>query len=43
MTVQESIIVDENLGPANIPLSLDQSSCLPITIIAHPQIRTATG
>jgi len=39
-------IVNENRGPVIIALSLDQPSCLPITIVARPQVRSipsATG
>lgn len=46
VTVQESVTREENLGTANIPLFLDRASCLPITIIAQPQVRPepdATG
>ena len=44
--VQESVTREENLGTADIPLFLDRPSCLPITIIARPQVRSepdATG
>ena len=46
VTVQESVTREENLGTANIPLFLDRASCLPITVIAHPRVRSepdATG
>ena len=41
-----TIQVNENISPVTISLSLDQPSCVPITIIATPQERTppsATG
>ena len=40
------IQINENRGPVNISLSLDQPSCHPITIVATPQVRSppsATG
>ena len=47
MTVQKDIVLsNEHLGQANIGLFLDKPSCLPITIIACPQVRLipdATG
>ena len=46
ITVQESVTREENLGTADIPLSLDRASCLPIIVIALPQVRKepdATG
>lgn len=46
MTVPSSDLVNENEGDARFELSLDQPSCLPITIVARPQVRPipeATG
>ena len=46
MTVVGSAFANENSGAANIMVSIDQPSCLPITIIARPQVRSipsATG
>ena len=36
-------IVNENKGPVNITLLLDQPSCHPITIIASSQERLVTS
>ena len=49
MTVDDGskmIQINENSGPVNISLSLDQPSVVPITIVATPQVRSppsATG
>ena len=46
MTVEESAFTNENSGAADIMVFIDQPSCLPITIIARPQVRAipdATG
>ena len=32
-------MVNENVGQVNIALSLDQSSCIPVTIVARPTVR----
>ena len=43
VTVDNSVdyTVNENEGPVNITLLLDQPSCGPITIIARPQERSS--
>jgi len=44
--INDVIQIDENRGPVNISLSLDQPSCRPTTIVATPQVRSppsATG
>jgi len=46
MVINDVIQINENRGPVNISLSLDQPSCVPITVIARPQVRSplsATG
>ena len=47
MTLSDTtIFVDENRGLADVPLELDQPSCLPISIIVYPKVRPipdATG
>ena len=48
VTVDDSIryIVNEDEGLVNITILLDQPSCVPITVIARPQVRSplsATG
>ena len=46
VSVPKSELVNENEGQVNIGLSLDQPSCIPITIIAHPRVTSmfqATG
>ena len=39
-------MVNEDEGPVNITILLDQPSCVPVTVIARPQVRSppsATG
>jgi len=36
---RNEFIYNENRGPVNITLSLDQPSCRPITIVARPRVR----
>ena len=48
VTVNDSVnyVVDETDGAVNIALMFDQPSCRPVTIVAHPQVRSipdATG
>ena len=36
-------MVNEDEGPVNITILLDQPSCVPITVIARPQAANAKG
>ena len=36
-------MVNEDEGPVNITILLDQPSCVPITVIARPQTANAKG